>query len=654
VVGFSLNAASGYTGLAAITRFNSSGTIDARNGSTYAADRTMRYTAGLLYHFRLVISPATRLYTVYVTAPSAAEVILASNYHFRSEQASTSTLNNWATHSDVGWESVCNVTIGSSGVAVPPAISTQPVSQSVGSGQTATFVVKASGSAPLSYQWKKNGISISGASSESYTTPVTTMADNGAQFTVTIKNSLGSITSNAATLSVGTATYSLVTNPGTLSFGSQVVGGTSARQNVTVTNTGNASVAISGIAAVGDFQETNNCPANLSPSAVCTVSVTFSPSAIGVRAGSLNFTDNALGSPQKVTLAGTGAQATASGSCDLYVSPGGSNANPGTLAAPWQTLQRALSSVQAGQTICLRGGSYPMVTGSTYSQTLNASGTSNQRITIANYPGEVAILHGSTRVNGAYATFLGTPDSAPGLIFEGPNGPGSNLDLIDVMNTHDVTFDHVEIRNGNYHAGLYQYNGYNIKVIGAYIHDNGVAGVNLDHGIYWDATAGGGNLIANCVIEHNAAQGIALYSSSSPSQPSQVIVEENTIINNGHYGIDLWGTGNAVVNNVLAGNGTAFNSRQMSVETGTNHQIDSNLMWSSNSSLAGVYNATAQAVTHTLIVDPLFVNVTQHNYHLTIGSPPIGAGNLGYAQPVDKDNVSRGAGPDLGAYEYVP
>lgn len=372
--------------------------------------------------------------------------------------------------------------------------------------------------------------------------------------------------------------------------------------------------------------------------------------------GSFSFTiglkdANAQTASQSYTLAVTTATTV---SCDLYVSPAGSDANPGTLAAPWQTLQHAFGALQAGQAVCLRGGTYPMVGGGTYSQALNVSGTGSAPITVSNYPGEVAIIHGSTRVNGAYATFLGTPATAPGLIFEGPNGPGSSLDLIDVMNTHDVTFDHVEIRYGNYHAGLYQYGGYNIKVLGAYIHDNGVAGVNLDHGVYWDATTGGGNLIANCVIEHNAAQGIALYSSSNPSQPSQVVVEENSLVNNGHYGIDLWGTGNTVVNNVLAGNGTVFNSRQMSVETGTNHFVDSNIVWSTTTSLQGIYNATGQSVTHTLIADPLFVGSANHNYHLLIGSPAIGAGNLSYAQSVDKEGVSRAAGPDLGAYEYVP
>jgi hypothetical protein len=341
-------------------------------------------------------------------------------------------------------------------------------------------------------------------------------------------------------------------------------------------------------------------------------------------------------------------------SCDVYASPTGADANSGTLAAPWQTLQHAFGALQPGQTLCLRAGTYPIVTGGTYSQTLSVSGTALAPITITNYPGEVAIVHGSTRVNGAYATFQSTPATAPGLIFEGPNGPGTNLDLIDVMNTHDVKFDHIEIRNGTYHAGLYQYNGYNIKVLGAYIHDNGRAGVNLDHGIYWDATSGGGNLIANCVIEHNASQGIALYSSSNPAQPSQVVVEENTFINNGHYGVDVWGTGNTVVNNILAGNGTVFNSRQMSVETGTNHIIDYNILWSTSTSFQGISNVTGQVVTHTLISDPLFVGSANHNYHLSIGSPAIGAGNLGYGQPVDKDNVSRAPGPDLGAYEYVP
>jgi Immunoglobulin domain/Immunoglobulin I-set domain len=92
-----------------------------------------------------------------------------------------------------------------SGTATAPVITTQPVSQSVGVGQTVNFVVVATGSAPLSYQWQKNGVNISGATSNSYTTPAAATGDNAARFTVVVSNSTGSATSNAAILTVTSA-----------------------------------------------------------------------------------------------------------------------------------------------------------------------------------------------------------------------------------------------------------------------------------------------------------------------------------------------------------------------------------------------------------------------------------------------------------------
>jgi hypothetical protein len=86
-----------------------------------------------------------------------------------------------------------------------PAITTEPGSQSVTVGQTATFSVVATGTAPLSYQWQRNGTAITGATSSSYTTAATTLADNAAGFEVTVTNSIGAITSAAATLTVSAA-----------------------------------------------------------------------------------------------------------------------------------------------------------------------------------------------------------------------------------------------------------------------------------------------------------------------------------------------------------------------------------------------------------------------------------------------------------------
>jgi acid phosphatase len=89
--------------------------------------------------------------------------------------------------------------------ATAPSITTQPASQTVTAGQTATFTVIAAGTAPLSYQWTKNGATISGATAASYTTPATTTADSGSTFAVTVTNSTGSVTSSSATLTVNAA-----------------------------------------------------------------------------------------------------------------------------------------------------------------------------------------------------------------------------------------------------------------------------------------------------------------------------------------------------------------------------------------------------------------------------------------------------------------
>ncbi len=88
---------------------------------------------------------------------------------------------------------------------------------------------------------------------------------------------------------------------------------TSPAQSATLTNVGNATLTISSILVsgpnAGDFALTNTCGSSLAPSAQCTLSATFTPSAAGTRTASVVFTDNAAGSPQTVNLTGTGTSA---------------------------------------------------------------------------------------------------------------------------------------------------------------------------------------------------------------------------------------------------------------------------------------------------------------------------------------------------------
>jgi len=100
--------------------------------------------------------------------------------------------------------------------AVAPSISSQPTSQTVNAGATATFSVTASGTAPLTYQWKNGVTAIPSATSASYTTLATVAGDSGSSFTVTVSNSAGSVTSSAAILTVQTLASSLAyTDPTT-------------------------------------------------------------------------------------------------------------------------------------------------------------------------------------------------------------------------------------------------------------------------------------------------------------------------------------------------------------------------------------------------------------------------------------------------------
>ncbi|HKT48968.1 MAG TPA: choice-of-anchor D domain-containing protein, partial [Candidatus Angelobacter sp.] len=106
-----------------------------------------------------------------------------------------------------------------------------------------------------------------------------------------------------------TATGPLVTlSSSSLVFASQQISTTSLGQALTITNTGNASLSISDIAASGDFTQTNNC-STVAAGAGCTITVKFVPTVVGKRTGTITITDSAPGSPHSVSLTGTGSSA---------------------------------------------------------------------------------------------------------------------------------------------------------------------------------------------------------------------------------------------------------------------------------------------------------------------------------------------------------
>jgi len=91
-----------------------------------------------------------------------------------------------------------------------------------------------------------------------------------------------------------------------LTFATQLVGTSSNPQAVTLTNTGNGPLIVSSIVSSGAFSQTNNCTPSVAAGGNCTVNAVFSPTAKGTLTGTVSITDNAPGSPQSISLTGTG------------------------------------------------------------------------------------------------------------------------------------------------------------------------------------------------------------------------------------------------------------------------------------------------------------------------------------------------------------
>ena len=258
VHGLSYGPASAYANMFVAVRFNASGYLDARNGSTYSAASAIPYAGRVSYHFILDVNVATHTYNAYVMIGSV-QTTIGTNLAFRNQLALTSSLNDIAAMTTTGSSTMCNITLSNSSMA--PSITTQPVSQSVTAGQMATFSVATTGSA-LTYQWMKNGAVIAGANSSNYSTPVTTIADNGAQFSVSVSNGSGTASSNSALLTV---TAPIIAPAITLQ---------PMAQSVTAGQTANFSVATTGTAPMTYQWSRNGSPIIGATSSLYTTALT--------------------------------------------------------------------------------------------------------------------------------------------------------------------------------------------------------------------------------------------------------------------------------------------------------------------------------------------------------------------------------------------
>jgi len=108
------------------------------------------------------------------------------------------------------------------GLAASPPVLTGPVNESTTVGGSVTFSVSASGTAPFTYQWMLNGAPITGATGPSYVITNAQLSQSGNLYSVAVTNSVTTVTSNPATLTV-TATLSASYYFGTTDYSSQLL-----------------------------------------------------------------------------------------------------------------------------------------------------------------------------------------------------------------------------------------------------------------------------------------------------------------------------------------------------------------------------------------------------------------------------------------------
>jgi uncharacterized membrane protein len=124
-------------------------------------------------------------------------------------------------------------------------------------------------------------------------------------------NTSNNSTQYGAILSFNTlATTAISLYPLSLNLGTVTAGSASNAEIATLTNTGTATLGITGIVLTGanpsSFLTSNNCGSSVAAGASCTISVKFDPAVAGTYAASVTVTDSASGSPQSIALAGTG------------------------------------------------------------------------------------------------------------------------------------------------------------------------------------------------------------------------------------------------------------------------------------------------------------------------------------------------------------
>ncbi len=357
---------------------------------------------------------------------------------------------------------------------------------------------------------------------------------------------------------------------------------------------------------------------------------------------------------------------------EFYISPEGSDSNPGTQAAPFSSFQKADSVVAAGDTVYVLPGTYNGYT-SRHTIRLAASGTNSARIRWVAKTKWAARIVGHVNpanrvgwgivIAGNYVDLVGfdvTSDANMGVWVLGTHVRVVGNHVHDIPGQPGCTsYGASGVEQGNYSGGY-------MEVIANVVHNVGAGGpgsCNKYHGIYLAAPF---DTAVNNISYRNASKGIATWHAARNNTISNNTVFENDV------GI-LVGAGDSPcyqtcsVDYVIVSNNIMYHNKTMGfweyAEAGRHNVYTNNLAFANsvrNVVLQGDCGdatvANCNSFVKAVYADPQFVNPTGNfftgDYHLKGASPALKAGTIVGAPLNDFDGRSRVArfAPDLGAY----
>jgi parallel beta-helix repeat protein len=282
-----------------------------------------------------------------------------------------------------------------------------------------------------------------------------------------------------------------------------------------------------------------------------------------------------------------------------YVATAGSDANPGTESAPFGTIDKGVSVLQAGDTLYIRQGTYDATIG--YPVPVSRGTSWSNAVTIAGYPGETVILNGGLNL---YTVSYLIVDN---LIIDASGGNGGIFINCDA---HHIRFQNGEVKNSPDGSLVFGCGSY-VEVLHSKIH-NAAA-----YGFYW-----GGQ---------------------------DSVFDGNEVYNNGGYAYHIFSSGasnvnnNIVRNNVIHGNGFGYLpganiNGGLIISCGSGNQAYNNVVYNNFAGIQVDYRCTNCQVSNNTIYNNLY-------YGINIGAGALNTivqGNIIYGNGYEMENYGVG------------